>query len=180
MARKGKATINPSPGSVMYCFCPALALSRPGGSAIECSCLNLARSRGCGDSAILCFCLATPSRWSRNAGTAIGGSARDFRPLCLPRALPVPVQAQRKAPAWRAVGWKPWGAFLRGACSEPGVCRGREGVSPFYFLSWVGLILARPLSCFVLLLKNCAWLRHPSNFLARTFKIAPFRSPSGK
>ncbi|OWK14025.1 MRPS23 [Cervus elaphus hippelaphus] len=79
----------------MYCFCPALALSRPGGSAIECSCLSLASSRGCGDSAILCFCLATPSRWSRNAGTAIGGSARDFRPLCLPRALPVPVQAQR-------------------------------------------------------------------------------------
>ena len=95
MARKGKATINPSPGSVMYCFCPALALSRPGGSAIECSCLSLASSRGCGDSAIPCFCLTTPSLWSRNAGAAIGGSARDFRPLCLPRALPVPVQALR-------------------------------------------------------------------------------------
>ena len=101
-----------------------------------------------------------PAAGASGSGT---GTARDLRPR-----------------AWRGAGWKPWGAFSRGACSEPGVCRGRERVSPFYALSWVGLILARPFSCFVLLRKNCAWLRHPSNFLARTFKIAPFRSPSGK
>lgn len=110
--------INPSPGSVIYCFCRAVAHSLPFSSAIEGSCLNLASRRGArqfGPSFASAWlrspvraAVSTPRSSARPAAYAHFACRRRFR-FRSQRALLGP----RRRP-WRAAGWRPWAAFSRG------------------------------------------------------------------